>query len=307
MPTRPSLTMVLLLTAALVGCAAVILAGCGGGSAPADSNETITGNLPEQGGLLFVLRGPASLDNGRLEVGADRVEWLTDIPDHRAGVAPVDELASHWEDYGFAKTPPNAAFAGPGVDGIVELSDPQATADGITFAFKEISGELEDTETADETSLYIDSSSSYDTDMHVYVKSSGGGWCDTVGGSDDKVNYVEDPSISNAPGAWSYYPASKVNIDNGGQEAFTAASKSGSTDFTVSYQVICELDGFDEVKTGSITLKGSVPDNPFDSNSFSCSASGNTPNANQAPNYKCSASHETGYHVTATATLSYAG
>jgi hypothetical protein len=271
-----------------VAAAAVILSGCGESKSSAEG-APVTGPLPEKGSDLFVLRGDATVSGNRIEIKTDRVEWFTDRPKRRAGAAAVDELAKNWTAYGFSRLPPNAALSGNDVDADVVLSDPKATDDGIEFAFKPIrgrvSGEL------GQVSVFVDSSE-YNTDMHVYVD---GSFCFAGNGSPSLAN----PDVIEGPGVWAVPPPQTFTVQQvfnedelytSENQLFVAASDSGSTHFEVAYELLCSGE-----TEGEVTFKGSVPDDVFDSDSFSCSLSG-TYNG-----VACSGSEGGGYHVTALA------
>ena len=147
-----------------MAAAIMLIAGCSDGPGDeaepraADPSSGKLAALPAAGNLLFVVRGPAEVSSGRLTVDTETVEWFTDRPRRRAGVASVSELAKRWGGYGFAGDPPNAALAGPNFDTVVELTDPEMTDDGIAFDFKPLRGELapNDVEELEELSLFID-------------------------------------------------------------------------------------------------------------------------------------------------------
>jgi hypothetical protein len=292
-PARASLTVVLLATALLVGC---------GGDDDSDGapEPAVTGPLDEKSSDLFVLRGSSSASGGRIEITTDVVEWFTDRPKRKAGVANADELIENWEDYGFTTDPPNAALAGEQTDAEVELTKPKATSDGLSFAYKPLRGTVSSED--ESMSVFIDSSE-WKTDMHVYVKaggtsSYGPGWCSS-GPSTDYKTVLTNPQISSAPANWSYYPTDSLTLTTADQEIFTAASKSGTTSFTVTYDVKCSDGG----RVGQVEFTGKVPDN-LNPDSFSCSSQ-NIVAANPSQNFKCSGSEGGGYHVDAYATLSY--
>jgi hypothetical protein len=285
-----------------VAAAAVILSGCGESKSSAEGSP-VTGPLPEKGSDLFVVRGDATVSGNRIEIKTDRVEWFSDRPKRRAGVAQVDELAKQWQTYGFGGVPPNAALSGNDVDAEAVLTDPKTTDEGISFAFKPIRGDVGDGDLG-QASVFVDSSA-YDTDMHVYVKTSDDGWC-----TQQFQNYLEDPVILTAPGTWAIAPPQQIEVDGNGEQVFVAASVSGSTHFSVRYTVACHDDQGDDVQIGDITLAGSVPDS-LSSNSFSCSTSNftsdlfdtgiNTP----GDYYLCGGGPGSGYHVSSEATLSF--
>ncbi len=261
---------------------ALLVASCGDGDDDGDQQHA---PLPEQAGLLFVLDGDTEVGDGRITIDADTVEWFTDSPKRRAGVGDPDELVANWEDYGFKRQPPNAAVSGDG-EAVLELSDPRSEDDGVSFAYEAISGEPASTEDA---AMFIDSSG-YDTDMHVSVT---GAYC-----SGGNPQTLENPTIVKAPGQWATEPPEtfSVSVDNV-QEVFVAADKSGSTNFEVQYEMHCGAGDSDE-NLGTITMKGSVPDNIFDSNSFSCSLD------YEYNGPKCSGGHTSGFHVDGIATIS---
>jgi hypothetical protein len=114
-----------------------------------------TGPLPSEGNLLFVARGNATVEGNRLELDTKSVEWFTDRPKRRAGIGDADELLKKWKFYGFGEDPPNAAVTGPDTDAVGELTDPEASDDGISFAFKPDRGDLSGADGTD-LSVFID-------------------------------------------------------------------------------------------------------------------------------------------------------
>jgi hypothetical protein len=148
-----------------IALAAISVGSCGGteeddsnGGADSGGVEAkVSGSLPSAGDLLFVLRGPATVTDDRLEVEAETVEWFTDRPQRRAGVAPIQDLIDDWSGYGFDSDPPNAALAGPRTDAVVALSDPEAVDSGVAFGFSSLRGEVEPGD-AGSLSIFIDSS-----------------------------------------------------------------------------------------------------------------------------------------------------
>ena len=187
--------MALCLALALVGCSS---GSQGDGADRGPPRSAISGPLPAKGDLLFVMRGPATVKKAkggptprtrpaqttgqerdpqadarragvhdRIEVKAETVEWFTDRPERKAGIAAAHALVDNWKGYGFDERPPNAAVVGPGTDAVVELRRPQKTTDGIAFETVGIRGELPPRQEA-QLSLFIDSSE-WETDMHVYA------------------------------------------------------------------------------------------------------------------------------------------
>ena len=128
------------------------------GSGQAASRAKITGPLPERGGLEFVVQGPGTVDEGKLAIETDAVEWFTDTPKREAGVAEVARLAEAWDAYGFSAVPPNGAVAGGETEAVVEFEAVEATEDGIRFEFSPLEGELGSGDLGD-VSAFIDSSS----------------------------------------------------------------------------------------------------------------------------------------------------
>jgi major membrane immunogen (membrane-anchored lipoprotein) len=122
--------------------ASALLASCGDSNDSESANPQPTGPLPSKGDLLFIVRGPTDVSDGRLAVETDVVEWFTDRPTRRAGAARVDELAADWQSFGFAQDPPNAAVSGTKDFVTVELSDPQIQGGQISFAYHVIKGKL---------------------------------------------------------------------------------------------------------------------------------------------------------------------
>lgn len=268
-------------------CLVALLPGCGGDSESEDAataSPPVTGPLEDKGSDLFVLRGPSAAEGGRIEIETDVVEWFSDRPRRQAGVSEAAELVQNWQEYGFDAEPPNAALAGEGTDAEVELTEPEATPAGISFAYEVLRGRVA---TADEAiSVFVDSSE-WETDMHVYVS----GYWDEICPGDEQLAELRDPVIVTAPHNWSVAPPNDFDIPNGanGEQIFNAASSSGSTNFEVQYTLVCGDDDY----FATVTFKGSVPDN-LNSDSFSCSVTNGL---------GCKHSEGGGYHVTANAQL----
>ncbi len=284
-------------------CLAVLLPGCGGGSDDSSSPAppSITGSLPLQADLLFVLRGPATTSDDRITVDTDAVEWFTERPKRRAGVADANELVKNWKDYGFIHDPPNAALSGDETNAVVVLTKPELSSDGITFAFRSVRGEVKDDE---QMSVFVDGSE-WKTDMHVYVKAVKGdegqsdlvGWCNQ---SDQTV--LADPVINSAPANWSYAPIDSITLSGSNQEIFTAASKSGTTSFSVTYDVECQ-SGNDLTQVGQIKFSGKVPDN-LNPDEFSCTPE-NMVTSSVSQHLVCAGGGVSGYHVDAYPVLEF--
>ena len=318
----PLLKFIAYLVSALL-CLGIPLAGCssqGGASEGGPPRSAISGPLPAKGDLLFVMRGPSTVTEGpatrreerrrgqdgqpeasvdkrdpeadarlrgvhdRIEVTADAVEWFTDRPQRKAGIAAAHDLVDRWKGYGFDERPPNASVAGPGTDAVVELRNPQKTRDGVAFEAVGIRGELPAKRDA-ELSLFIDSSE-WKTDMHVNVKSSN--FCDNY----NETMELRNPVIETAPHNWSVPPPQDFVVarDNEYHQIFNAASSSGTTSFKVQYTLVCDDDNY----LGGITFTGKVPDN-LNSNSFNCNGARD-----------CKYSHTSGYHTSAYAEITNA-
>lgn len=285
-----------------VACTVVALSGCGGDSGEDDPGEpAVTGPLPRSGSVLFVLRGPASVSGDRIELQTDEVEWFTDRPERLAGVADADELVKDWKDYGFTTEPPNAALAGEETDAEVELTNPEITTEGLSFEFESLRGDVVEGDDAS-VSVFIDSSE-WETDMHVYARidsnttAGTSGWCDTG----DQTALV-NPQINSSPANWSYYPTESITLTGDDQEIFTAASKGGTTSFSVTYNVLCETGG-DATPVGEVNFAGTVPDSPI-KDSFDCNAK-HIQSTNPSENFLCIPSDVSGYHVDAKARILY--
>ena len=161
-----SLSAAACIALAAVGCGGEPQDGASDGGPP---RSAITGPLPDKGDLLFVMRGQSTVEDGRgprreerrrgqegqpqasadkrdpgadarlrgdhdrIQVKADAVEWFTDRPQRKAGIAAAHELVDRWKGYGFDEQPPNAAVTGPDTDAVVELRKPQKTPDGVAF------------------------------------------------------------------------------------------------------------------------------------------------------------------------------
>jgi hypothetical protein len=107
--------------------------------------------------VLYVMRGPGGVADGRVSVQADRIVWFTDRPDRDAGQLPVDALDQVWADSDFDADPPNAALHLGDQTTIVELTDPRFdAATGIaSFALTAVSGALP-ADGSGEVELFID-------------------------------------------------------------------------------------------------------------------------------------------------------
>jgi hypothetical protein len=276
-----------------VACLAVSLGGCGiGGDSDTDGGgpeaPAVTGSLPEKGSDLFVLRGPVSVTDQRMQIDADVVEWFTDRPRRKAGVAAIGELAEAWKGFAFDAAPPNAALAGDEIDAEVELMDPEVTSEGLSFAFKPIRGDVGAGEDRD-VSVFIDSSE-WTTDMHVYVQN------ESPDGFPCGGMTLANPDIVTAPSSWSVPPPATYSVPTGGygSELFNAASKSGGTSFEVVYDIECDGGTY----SGKATFKGKVPDS-LSENSFSCFTSDTSTASPRG--CELDGDNPSGYHTTAKA------
>lgn len=112
------------------------------------------GDAPD---VLYVMRGPGEVADGRVAVQADRIVWFTDRPDRDAGQLPVDALGQVWADSDFAADPPNAALHLGDQTTIVELTDPQldAATGAVSFALTAVGGALPQ-DGQGEVELFID-------------------------------------------------------------------------------------------------------------------------------------------------------
>jgi hypothetical protein len=162
---RPLSGPVLVRPLSLLGVCAVAISACGGevasdsgdgGSESASTSDlpAITGEPPEKATLLFVVRGPASASDGRIEVQTEVVEWFTDTPQHRAGVAGAAEFGEAWSKRQGDSAPPNAALAGEETDAAVELTDIERIPGGLAFDYKLLRGEVPSED--ENTSVFID-------------------------------------------------------------------------------------------------------------------------------------------------------
>jgi hypothetical protein len=290
----------LALVAALA--AAVALFGCGDENGSSGSAEKLElGPLPDQGDLLFVVRGPADVSDGRIAVDTEVVDWFTDRPERRAGEARVADLVRNWEEYGFDEVAPNAAVSSTDSEDVVELSDPRRTESGVSFDYKVISGQPLD---GGELSLFIDSSNPYRTSMRVYIHPSE--ICESEledGGSTTTI--YENPQIIEAPNSWIHEPVESAEFpapDYEGDpiELFNAAAHKGSVSFEVRYDIDCLNDqGHDKGVRAQISFRGSVGDTFNKLNHFNCDILWG------APYYKCDSPVDAGYHVDADAQVTY--
>ena len=310
-------------------CLAGALTGCGGGSQPEDNTagpprSAISGPLPDKGNLLFVMRGSANVIederrpradtraakrtvakrdpkadarlaglHDRIELKADAVEWFTDRPQRKAGIAAAHEFVDRWKGYGFDEQPPNAAVTGPGTDAVVELRKPQKTPDGAAFEAVGIRGELPPKQ-HENLSLFIDSSE-WKTDQHVYMSNLH--FCQEYKPEGDGSLILTNPQIITAPHNWSVAPPQSFTVPDNLQDyqVFNAASTSGTTSYEVKYDVSCDGYSTNTYPQGEVTLKGKVPDS-WSSNSFSCSTA-------DMPHGQCGTSYGGGYHASAYAQL----
>lgn len=129
-----------------------------GAEAAGEPQVPVTGDLPASGSDLFVVRGDAQAEGGRLSVDTDTVEWFTDRPERRAGVTEVAQLADRWSEFGLVRDPPNAAVAGGSTQTVVELSDPRLDDGSISFAYRPLHGETLDTGDLGAVSVFVDNS-----------------------------------------------------------------------------------------------------------------------------------------------------
>ena len=121
-------------TLALLAIGSAALAtGCGG----EDKTEVeATGDLPTEGAILFVVRGDARAQDGRISIDSDTVEWFLDRPERRAGISAIDQLVDGWSGFGLADVPPNASIVGGETEAVVVLSDPELDGDSISLAYE---------------------------------------------------------------------------------------------------------------------------------------------------------------------------
>lgn len=144
-------------SAAAVAVLALALAALAGGCGGDDGTEVeVTGDLPTEGSLLFVVRGDAVTEGGRISIDSGTVEWFSDRPKRRAGVSDVDQLIDRWAGFGLAKDPPNAFVVGGETEAAVELSDPQLAEGSISFAYEPLQGQILEEGELGGVSVFID-------------------------------------------------------------------------------------------------------------------------------------------------------
>lgn len=145
------------LSIALALAAASPLASCGGGDESEPTGPTPSGELPERGELLFVVRGPTDVSDGRISIETDLVEWFRERPSRQAGAVVADQLVERWPALGFDQDPPNAAVSGAADEVTVSLSDPRSEDGETSFAYEISEGNLSSGEQGF-LSLFIDPS-----------------------------------------------------------------------------------------------------------------------------------------------------
>lgn len=130
------------------------------GAPTAAEQDTAADTADDAPDVLYVMRGPGGVADGRVTLQADRIVWFTDRPDRDAGQLPVDALDQVWADSDFAADPPNAALHLGDQTTIVELTDPQldAATGAASFALTAVGGALP-SDGPGEVELFIDDGS----------------------------------------------------------------------------------------------------------------------------------------------------
>jgi hypothetical protein len=213
---------------------------------------------------------------------------FTDRPERDAATMPTQDFVDRFAEL-FGEVPPNADVSSleEGVgDFVVELGQPDYDADTATLRYPVTPIGLEADEYPSEfgpVSILIDGflSSKYTTAMTVSGISYHQELCRDLGFSDDKAVLI-NLNIVEAPRDWATPPPPVFTLHTATYEIFRAASKHGSTNFVVEYDVQCAGE-----KMGTIRLDGSVP-NSSSSNSLKCTA---TPELTWPLECKASVSH----------------
>jgi hypothetical protein len=141
--------------ALLLVIAALLAVACSSNDKPSGATASAESGVT----TLFALQGQATFDGDRLVVQSAHVDWFTDRPERHAGRITGEAFVAAWDDGRFDEVPPNAFLTGDVSDTTVVLTEPQATANELSFRVKEtLSG---DTGTGDLGSigLFIDSTS----------------------------------------------------------------------------------------------------------------------------------------------------
>ena len=142
---------------AILAILALGLAALAGGCGDEEGTDVkVTGDLPTQGSMLFVVRGDARAEDGRLSIDTDTVEWFSDRPERQAGVSEIDQLVDQWSGFGLAGIPPNASVVGGETEAVVELSDPRLDGGSISFAYEPLEGQTLESGELGDVSLFID-------------------------------------------------------------------------------------------------------------------------------------------------------
>ena len=165
--------------AALAIGGAALAGGCGGGDG---AEVEVTGDLPAQGSILFVVRGDAETADGRLTIDSDTVEWFSDRPARHAGVSAIDQFVDRWPGFGLAKTPPNASVVGGETEAVVELSDPRLDGGSISFAYEPLADQSLDEGELSDVSVFIDSTGGAGGDGGLIFGNGGAGGIGGDGG-----------------------------------------------------------------------------------------------------------------------------
>ncbi len=115
-------------------------------ASPASAGMPSTGSSS----ILFSVASPSSTVSTAegvttLILPADAsISWFADRPTRAAGTSSLQSLASKWSDYGFAKTPPNAALVmrkgGKTSQVVVILSKPRVADGNVSFTARTVPG-----------------------------------------------------------------------------------------------------------------------------------------------------------------------
>lgn len=87
--------------------------------------------------ILYALRGEASVEDNKLTINPELVEWFTDSPVRKAGRMEASELVNLWET-DFKVSSPNAAINGDNANAVLELVNASLNNGQINFTFSKI-------------------------------------------------------------------------------------------------------------------------------------------------------------------------